>query len=139
MRLLRPGGQCLIYVWALEQELHKVKSNYLKASKAKGRTVAELEQEAAGPSESTGEKAALPVHVNRTKFERQDVLVPWHLKKSANSVAESNGEDAPVLHRFYHVFHEGELEDLCMKLGNVTIVKSYYDKGNWCIILSRCE
>ena len=33
LRVLRPGGKALIYVWALEQELHKVKSNYLKESK----------------------------------------------------------------------------------------------------------
>ncbi|XP_021346213.1 alkylated DNA repair protein alkB homolog 8-like [Mizuhopecten yessoensis] len=33
LRILRPGGKALIYVWAMEQELHKVKSKYLKEIK----------------------------------------------------------------------------------------------------------
>lgn len=30
VRVLRPGGQALVYVWAMEQEINKVKSKYLK-------------------------------------------------------------------------------------------------------------
>ncbi|KAK3099761.1 hypothetical protein FSP39_009216 [Pinctada imbricata] len=33
VRILRPGGKCLIYVWAMEQEVNKVKSKYLKEKK----------------------------------------------------------------------------------------------------------
>jgi hypothetical protein len=33
LRILAPGGKLLIYVWAMEQELHKIKSKYLKESK----------------------------------------------------------------------------------------------------------
>ena len=41
--ILRVGGRVLIYVWALEQELHRIKSNYLKKSKV-GNSVEESKQ-----------------------------------------------------------------------------------------------
>ncbi|KAJ8298479.1 hypothetical protein KUTeg_025010 [Tegillarca granosa] len=33
LRVVRPGGKVLIYVWAMEQELHNVKSKYLRECK----------------------------------------------------------------------------------------------------------
>lgn len=33
LRIVRPGGKVLIYVWAMEQELHNVKSKYLRECK----------------------------------------------------------------------------------------------------------
>lgn len=126
--MLRAGGQALIYVWALEQERDKVRSKYLKSSKDKccGKVSA---------------KTSLPVHVNRTAFEAQDIFVPWHLKKPKDSnklecsSVETSNEN--VLHRYYHTFVEGELEQLCRTVENVNVIDSYYDQGNWCVILAR--
>lgn len=36
VRVLRPGGQALVYVWAMEQEINKVKSKYLKEKEFDG-------------------------------------------------------------------------------------------------------
>uniref|UniRef100_A0A8K9Y3X2 tRNA (carboxymethyluridine(34)-5-O)-methyltransferase n=1 Tax=Oncorhynchus mykiss TaxID=8022 RepID=A0A8K9Y3X2_ONCMY len=36
VRLLRPGGRALIYVWAVEQEYNKQKSKYLKETRQQG-------------------------------------------------------------------------------------------------------
>ena len=33
VRLLRPGGKALIYVWAMEQEYNKKKSKYLRENR----------------------------------------------------------------------------------------------------------
>ncbi|XP_041360142.1 alkylated DNA repair protein alkB homolog 8-like [Gigantopelta aegis] len=75
----------------------------------------------------------LPVHVNRTPFKQQDMLVPWQLKGNSNS----NTKSGSTFHRFYHVFKEGELEGLCAAVKECRVVKSYYDQGNWCIILEK--
>lgn len=41
-------------------------------------------------------------------------------------------------HRYYHVFCEGELKRLCLKLSDiVTIVDDWYDHENWCIIVEK--
>lgn len=91
----------------------------------------------------------LPVHTNRTSFHSQDLLVPWHLKGGTKKKEESvdtvlvqgdskeSQELSPVFHRYYHVFCEGELEAVCRSLDCVRVQKSYYDQGNWCVILEK--
>lgn len=91
----------------------------------------------------------LPVHTNRTSFHSQDVLVPWHLKGATKKKGESTDtvlfpagskesqELSPVFHRYYHVFREGELEAACRSLDCVRVQKSYYDQGNWCVVLEK--
>ncbi|NXN68928.1 ALKB8 protein, partial [Himantopus himantopus] len=95
------------------------------------------------------EDSRLPVHTNRTSFHSQDVLVPWHLrggtKKKGESVdtvlfpagSKESQELSPVFHRYYHVFREGELEAACRSLDCVRLQKSYYDQGNWCVVLEK--
>ncbi|XP_025925120.1 alkylated DNA repair protein alkB homolog 8 isoform X5 [Apteryx rowi] len=91
----------------------------------------------------------LPVHTNRTSFHSQDLLVPWHLKSDTKKKGESadilsfpagskeSQELSPVFHRYYHVFCEGELEAACRSLDCVRVQKSYYDQGNWCVVLEK--
>ncbi|XP_069131327.1 alkylated DNA repair protein alkB homolog 8-like isoform X2 [Argopecten irradians] len=197
LRILRPGGKVLIYVWAMEQELHKVKSKYLKEVKGNkttqafdnSQTTQAIDNSARSSSqlhssdkvidklssaqsgkmgnvsvtnecedehidgqvnitastcdqkpeltprtcESCGETGQcisnmLEIHKNRTKFKQQDMLVPWQLKKEQGEC---------VFHRYYHVFRQGELETLCKRLDNCTVIESYYDQGNWAVILQK--
>ncbi|KAK3577072.1 hypothetical protein CHS0354_037097 [Potamilus streckersoni] len=84
----------------------------------------------------------LEVHVNRTQFKQQDILVPWQLKnKNQNNkdIKSENDEckDANTFHRFYHVFKRGELEALCRELEHCKVVNSYYDQGNWAVMLEK--
>ncbi|XP_037534400.1 alkylated DNA repair protein alkB homolog 8 [Nematolebias whitei] len=194
VRLLKPGGQGLVYVWAFEQEYNKQKSKYLKDNKESrdhsimkdseeshepppsGHThsycPAENLQHASGVTESK-----LGVHTNRTAFNSQDLLVPWHLKggktrveqepsfglssrpdthpgldssvlsgsrphssdseQSADAGQTSGGSSAPVFHRYYHVFEQGELEQLCAQVAGVQVKTSYHDQGNWCVVLEK--
>ncbi|NWR29088.1 ALKB8 protein, partial [Tachuris rubrigastra] len=178
-RLLRPGGMALIYVWAMEQEYRNQKSKYLKeknGSKGKekeintGTTQTLLTDQVPGSSSQdsacsdqiindlkdegcdakpVGADSRLPVHTNRTSFQSQDLLVPWHLKGGTKRKEETvdtvlapadskeSQELSPVFHRYYHVFCEGELEAVCRSLDCVRVQKSYYDQGNWCVILEK--
>lgn len=152
-RLLRVGGRACIYVWAVEQEQDNVKSKYLRRSKA-----ASSQHCQPGMSPITGVVPDLPVHVNGTAFEAQDVLVPWHLKKKTGVAAEQRNREvdalvadsdkvpatdeismdsAQILHRYYHTFAEGELQRLCERVTGVHVVNSYYDQGNWCTVIER--
>lgn len=218
MRLLKPGGQALIYVWAYEQEYNKQKSKYLKDQNKE-------HPENRGPIYSTpedrhladqplhklqdvrkGTNSKLSVHTNRTSFSTQDLLVPWHLKEgkkrgegeseesrmkdktkdeskhtwghscltssvssktrldcnpdpgpgcdsdmsspsllathsldgtTQNRKAESESIPAHIFHRYYHVFQQGELEQLCVQVPGVKVQTSYHDQGNWCVILEK--
>ncbi|XP_038179952.1 alkylated DNA repair protein alkB homolog 8 isoform X2 [Arvicola amphibius] len=174
VRLLRPGGQALIYVWAMEQEYKNHKSKYLRGSKiclqdkkeinnviaTEGLLVNQMSDEGsedlASSVPSTDNikeegckprkvpNSELPVHTNRTSFHSQDVLVPWHLKRNPgkDKAVEPFGlagcpDPCPVFHRYYHVFCNGELEASCQALGDVSILQSYYDEGNWCVVLQK--
>ncbi|XP_054448215.1 alkylated DNA repair protein alkB homolog 8 isoform X2 [Pteronotus mesoamericanus] len=174
VRLLRPGGKALVYVWAMEQEYNKKKSKYLRENKTSQGKKEEINNDTSvqelfveqmpdmGNRDSAcsvpfsndfqkrscnSEKVAnsrLPIHTNRTSFHCQDLLVPWHLKGNPGKEKYmepfgplgTHGPNA-VFHRYYHVFCEGELEAACRTLSNVSILQSYYDQGNWCVILQK--
>ncbi|XP_023219105.1 alkylated DNA repair protein alkB homolog 8-like [Centruroides sculpturatus] len=127
VRILKVNGRALIYVWAMEQKSEKGSSNYLKASK--DAKISETDRER-HQIEFMGTK--LPVHINKTQFLQQDIFVPW------NKVDENkNSSSATVYHRYYHVFVKGELETLLLSIANVKIIESYYDQGNWCVIVEK--
>ncbi|XP_009580935.1 PREDICTED: alkylated DNA repair protein alkB homolog 8-like, partial [Fulmarus glacialis] len=177
-RLLRPGGTALIYVWAMEQEYKNQKSKYLKEKKGSKDKEEEIHTGTAQrplsdqmPDSSSQDSTCsdrllndlkhegcdakpvadsrLPVHINRTSFHSQDLLVPWHLKGGTKQKGESvdtvsfpagskeSQELSPVFHRYYHVFCKGELEAACRSLDCVRVQKSYYDQGNWCVVLEK--
>jgi alkylated DNA repair protein alkB family protein 8 len=159
VRILLPGGKALIYVWAKEQERHKTQSSYLKQDRKNRKKVCDSElkygQQHLDASKSTGttlkeassQFPSLPVHTNRTQFQHQDLLVPWKLKLEGKaelykktekeSHLEKSSAEVPTFYRYYHVFEEGELELLCSSVKGAKVVWSYYDQGNWCVVLER--
>ena len=83
----------------------------------------------------------LTVHVNRTQFKDQDLLVPWQLKAKTAGKNDTDGSEraqkGDLFHRFYHVFRQGELEAMCKRVAGCVVTKSYYDQGNWCVVLEK--
>ena len=84
------------------------------------------------------------------KFTEQDNFVPWHLQKkfenetkvetleNGPNIIEDKNINSKVYQRYYHVFYNGELEDLINKTGvKVEIEKSYFDHANWCCIIKK--
>ena len=93
---------------------------------------------------------------SRHRFEKSDVFVPWNLSKKKIEMKREDDDEGMVLQRYCHVYHEGELEELvgdianvvngsgqtengtdCGKIYNIEIVRSFYNKGNWCIEYRR--
>ncbi|KAA0702803.1 Alkylated DNA repair protein alkB -like protein 8 [Triplophysa tibetana] len=164
IRLLKVGGRALIYVWAMEQEYNKQKSKYLKENKYEANAVTtscmktteenntnqqeeHISSVIRNTEDGSGDVTArrIHVHTNRTAFLSQDLLVPWHLKgnKDKNKEAAScstevsveQSSQGPVFHRYYHVFNQGELEELCVS--GVKVLRSYHDQGNWCVEVEK--
>jgi alkylated DNA repair protein alkB family protein 8 len=110
VRLLKPGGQALVTVWAKEQEIENKKSTYITKH---GKTC---------PVHTKSDE--LIIHTPRTEFQQADCLVPW-------------SKPTEKLLRYYHVFVRYELEHLLSHINEVKIINSYNDDGNWCVILMK--
>ncbi|XP_043199830.1 alkylated DNA repair protein alkB homolog 8-like [Amphibalanus amphitrite] len=129
-RALRAGGRALIYVWALEQRQGTRAAGYLKP----GRQQRVTETETASGADTA--ELPLPVHTNRTEFKQQDMLVPWKLRSGGRGGGDGGEE---VHHRFYHVYRSGELEEDVQAAGGLSVLESYHDQGNWCVMLQKDE
>ena len=135
LRVLKLGGKALIYVWAFEQDGPEGPSNYLKVNKLmeKDKDDESTREIQLRECTSSPKIIKMPVHKNRTNFIKQDMLVPWKEKK----LNDSDKENSEIIHhRYYHVFYEGELENLVTE-NNGHILSSYYDKGNWCVLFQK--
>ncbi|KAK0084307.1 hypothetical protein PV325_007302, partial [Microctonus aethiopoides] len=115
LRVLRPGGRCLVYVWAKEQERNSKKSTYLRSNTNNSNDPGIIARD----YQKLCNGLMLPIHENRTNFIHNDVLVPWKRK--------GGGE----FFRYYHVFEENEFGDLCRNLPGSEVEQIYYDQGNW--------
>lgn len=120
----------MIYVWAKNQFKDNEKSSYIKQDR-KHRKAEEIIVHEETERICITNDLTLPIHVNRTQFKHKDVLVPWKLKNKSAELKQN------TYLRYYHVFEENELETMCLKLQNVVILRSYYDQGNWCIIVTK--
>ncbi|XP_058462051.1 alkylated DNA repair protein alkB homolog 8 [Malaya genurostris] len=129
VRVLRPGGYALIYVWAKDQEANSKKSSYLRQNKLNNKPSKGTDQSlhVMIPKEDHITESILPIHTNRTQFQHQDLLVPWKLQNGKQ-------ETKKTFLRFYHVFEEHELDNLCRSVEGISIEESYYDQGNWCVL-----
>lgn len=59
---------------------------------------------------------------------------------SQDSLPSDNIGGAITYHRYYHVFREGELDQLIEKyVENLHIISSYYDHASWCIVAEKVQ
>ena len=59
---------------------------------------------------------------------------------SGSSSQESLPSDQMIYHQYYHVFREGELEQLIDKyVENLHVISSYYDHASWCIVAEKVQ
>ena len=138
VRILNTGGKALIYVWAMEQKVNNEQSKYISTKRNEEFSVNLTET----IEKIENEEKTIDYHVNRTEFTQQDLFVPFS-KKPQNvnknqQTTDQNVNKMETYYRFYHLFMKGELEQLCVEAcSNVEIVDSYYDDGNWCVILRK--
>eukprot|EP00123_Amoebidium_parasiticum_P012113 comp21128_c0_seq1/m.28560 comp21128_c0_seq1/g.28560 ORF comp21128_c0_seq1/g.28560 comp21128_c0_seq1/m.28560 type:complete len:234 (-) comp21128_c0_seq1:406-1107(-) len=95
-RVLRPGGQMLVYVWAKEQD--------------------KFQNSDVGPD--------------------GDLFVPWRLQKQFAKETSEAATDQ-VFQRYYHLFAEGELEQLVQQVVGLRAVESGYDRDNWWVVAEK--
>ncbi|KYM97920.1 PREDICTED: uncharacterized protein LOC108778044 [Cyphomyrmex costatus] len=59
---------------------------------------------------------------------------------SQESLPSDRGGGSITYHRYYHVFREGELDQLINKyVENLHIISSYYDHSCWCVVAEKVQ
>lgn len=136
--LLRVGGRACVTVWSLEQG----QSEYAKMRENRE------ENGAGGEKRKEEEKengTRLLVHDGR-EFAQQDLLVPWTVSgKEARRKKEERNEDGreegmeeeETFLRFYHVFAEGELDELVRSVADVRLESIELEQGNYVAVFER--
>jgi ubiquinone/menaquinone biosynthesis C-methylase UbiE len=64
-----------------------------------------------------------------TCLQNTDYIVPWQMRIGK--------EFGPTYQRFYHLFVKGEFEELAASCPNCRVITTYYESGNWGIILEK--
>ena len=89
-----------------------------------------------------------------------DYFVPWHVPfhradaasaLRSGSRSQQGADSCPhdgtidrekgsiVFKRYYHLFDEGELDELICQISDLTVEASFYDKSNWCCIFRKAH
>lgn len=149
-RITRKGGKILIYVWAFEQDGKKFTqqdvlvpwhlqykwedseklSNLLGDKTEAGSNVGEGSQK--------GDKSEVSEKEEEKKEEKKDESIREGSVKEGEEECHVNEVKKTVVYkRYYHMFKNGELEDLIKEVPEVEIEESFYDHANWCVKLRK--
>lgn len=148
---VRPGGEVLIYCWALEQG--DSRRGYREG----------MEQDVLVPwvlqdqkrdteiDEKSGKKGKIQVPKpdlsTVPKHERSEFLNKWKLEQEAlrlkreQEIEEERKKleketKSNTKYRYYHLYREGELEEDCQMAGGI-IVGQGYEKDNWYVVARK--
>ncbi|SCU88955.1 LAMI_0D11914g1_1 [Lachancea mirantina] len=149
---IRPGGEALIYCWALEQATSR--RGYQEGMDQDVLVPWVLAQKQTKPNNVTKKKAferpERPDLENVPPKDRAQFLAEWKQKQEekrelkANEASEqardslnhAPQEPETVKYRFYHLYQEGELEEDCTSAGGI-VKESGYERDNWYVVVSK--
>lgn len=119
-RLLRPGGEFLVYCWSFEQDA--------ELSRSRHRFDAQDVLVSWSHREPYVKKAA------RGKDAQCDCRGTWEDDSALRRYRQVWGptEDFEVYQRYCHVYRAGELEELLQQVPELEVLEIYFDTGNWC-------
>eukprot|EP00037_Helgoeca_nana_P006629 m.60952 g.60952 ORF g.60952 m.60952 type:complete len:621 (-) comp17506_c0_seq1:7-1869(-) len=122
-RVLKTGGQALIYAWAYEQK--NAKSGHKFGSQDVFVPWQTRETTRVTGPESTESNAAADASTTSTPTEVAPVNTT------------TGGLDGEVLQRYCHVYKDGELQALIGELPWLKVIAAEYDTGNWSIRIEK--
>lgn len=100
----------------------------------KGKLNIEAQQRSSFDEKSTNSKLSSKDASNKSN------LIPSLSDTSQESLPSDNVGGEITYHRYYHVFREGELDQLIEKyVENLHIISSYYDHASWCVVAEKVQ
>ncbi|CAO4370230.1 unnamed protein product [Caenorhabditis nigoni] len=110
LRVVKRGGMICVTVWSMDQS----QSEYAKMRSNKDEVNEEIKN-----------TDRLKIHDGKD-FQQQDVLVPWTMDQKGETFL-----------RYYHVFREGEAEQLVESVDGCKLVSIEKEQGNYIIVIRK--
>mmetsp|Transcript_21572 Transcript_21572/g.61094 ORF Transcript_21572/g.61094 Transcript_21572/m.61094 type:complete len:327 (+) Transcript_21572:72-1052(+) len=131
-RLLRPGGELLVYCWSYEQDDARSRSRHRFAAQDVLVPWNFRLPKVRKPSAASGAAGA------EAEAAQGSAQVAAAGAEQGPGAQDGQWEEAPeVCQRYCHVYREGELVELLAQVPELEVVESYFDTGNWCAIARR--
>lgn len=141
-RIVKVGGQVLVTVWAFEQEKKKyqeqdvmIKWHLQKRFEAPAKKTGQQKSKRKGADQSPVQASSSAPTDETVPKEPEPVAEP----SQPEQVTPNDSSTAQVLDRYYHLFKQGELDELALEVGGLNIVKSVWDVDNWYLLLERTQ
>ena len=147
VRVLRVGGELLVTAWAQEQEGDSrrrfpaqdvlvpwtLPQQWQEGRESKEGGEQQRQSSRSGSAEEkakaeavSGEETAVRVPREKKRYRTAE-----ERREAARREEERRRESDQIVHRYCHVYVEGELEALLARVPNCRLLDRYYDKGNW--------
>ena len=147
LRVLRPGGELLVTAWAQEQEGDSRRRFdtqdvlvpwTLPQQWQEGKERKEEQQQQSEQAEAvSGSPPPATEEAQRVPREKKRYRTAEERKEAARREEERRRESDLIVHRYCHVYVEGELEALLSRVPYCRLLDRYYDKGNWVMCVQR--
>lgn len=86
------------------------------------------------PNQATGDQSSTSTLGNVGSVSAPTPYAPRH---GVRIDAGAGPGGSVVYQRYCHMYAEGELEGLVESVDGLRVVKSYYDRSNWCVVAER--
>lgn len=144
-RITRKGGEILIYVWAFEQDGRKFTQQdvlvpwNLQFKFEDKEKISKLLSDKTDTSSNAGEESQKDPKENQSDKgkEEEEEKKDEKIEENDEDFQLNEGKKTLVYKRYYHVFKNGELEELIKEVPEVQIEESFYDHANWCVRLKK--
>ncbi|KAJ3021411.1 UNVERIFIED_CONTAM: tRNA methyltransferase, has a role in tRNA modification [Siphonaria sp. JEL0065] len=139
IRILKPGGKVLIFVWALEQE----DGSKRRFEKQDVFVPWNLDKKSFGGKKKEERKSKKEVLEEEEAKKKEEALshgftaLALNPEEAEPKLVVKSGNENIVYQRFYHVFVKGELDQVVEAAGGVEITTSGYDRDNWYVIATK--
>eukprot|EP01127_Copromyxa_protea_P019330 TRINITY_DN623_c0_g1_i1.p1 TRINITY_DN623_c0_g1~~TRINITY_DN623_c0_g1_i1.p1 ORF type:complete len:587 (-),score=140.48 TRINITY_DN623_c0_g1_i1:24-1784(-) len=115
VRVLKPGGKLLVYVWAMEQE---------------EKTFGQQDVLVPWNMEKKYVEQILDQSEGETKEKIQSLI-------SESPAVTKQNKEYVVFQRYYHVFRKGELPTLLRKIEGLEVGPEEFDHANWTVVCTK--
>lgn len=133
LRVCKSGGEILVSAWAFEQDSTSRRSFPTQDVYVPWNV----------PARHYKPDAIQNNNNNSTNIDHNDSLVSTPCSNELSELLKpklldtANTEKLIVVHRYCHVYKQGELQQLFESAELCTVVNTYYDRGNWCVLVRK--